>query len=93
MVGRFIAPFSGSLPKTSSDEKHQAYHGHLAENSMVDNSTDACSLRCIFATFLAVPASAIHTMKARGNNDDDEDSDNSNNSNDKVWDEDEDDEQ
>jgi len=36
-----------------------------------------------------LPASAIHTMKARGDNDDDEDS---NNSNDKVWDEDKDDE-
>ena len=60
---------------------------------MVDNFNDACSLRCIFGTFLAVPASAIHTIKARGNDDDDKDSDDSNNSNDKVWDEDEDDEQ
>ena len=50
-------------------------------------------MRCIFGTFLGVPALAIHTMKARGNNDDDEDSDDSNNSNGKVWGEDEDDEQ
>ena len=66
---------------------------HVAKNSVVDPFTDACSLRCIFASFLAVPALAIHTMKARGDDDDDEDSDDSNNSNDKVWDEDEDDEQ
>ena len=67
--------------------------GHLAKNSVVDNFNDAYSLRCIFGTFLAVQALAIHTMKARGNNDDDEDSDDRNNSNGKVWDEDEDDEQ
>ena len=63
--------------------------GHLAKNSMVDNFNDACSLRCIFGTFLAVPASAIHTMKVRGNNDDDKDRNNSYN---KVWDEDKDNE-
>ena len=68
---------------------------HVAKNSVVDTWTDACSLRCIFASFLAVPALAIHTMKARCDDDDDEDSDESNNSNNKVWDgdEDEDDEQ
>ena len=33
------------------------------------------------------PASAVHTMKARGGDDDDEDSNDSNNSTDKVWDE------
>ena len=40
-----------------------------------------------------MPALAIHTMKARGDDDDDKDSDDSNNSNDKVWDEDKYDEQ
>ena len=35
-----------------------------------------------------LPASAIHTMKARGNDNNDEDSDDSNDCNDKVWDED-----
>ena len=58
----------------------------------MDTWTNACSLRCIFVTFLAVPALAIHTMKVRGIGDDDEDSNDSNNSNDKVWDKDEDDE-
>ena len=60
---------------------------------MVDTWTDACPFQSILATYLAVPALAIHTMKARGDDDDDEDSDDSNNNNDKVWDEDEDDEQ
>jgi hypothetical protein len=32
---------------------------HVAENSMVDNATDACSLRCIFATFLANSSASI----------------------------------
>ena len=32
-----------------------------------------------------LPASAIHTMKARGNDDNDEDSNDSNNSTNKVW--------
>ena len=40
-----------------------------------------------------LPALAIHTMKARGDDDDDEDSGASNNSNVKVWDKDEDNEQ
>ena len=40
-----------------------------------------------------MPALAIHTMKARGNDDDDQYSDDSYNSNGKVWDEDEYDEQ
>ena len=78
------------LAPRSSDEKHQAYHGAPRKKSVVDNFNNACSLRCIFGTFFAVPALAIHTMKARGGNDDDEDSNNSNN---KVWEEDEDDEQ
>ena len=39
------------------------------------------------------PASAIHPMKARGNDDNDKDREDSNNSKDKVWDEDEDNEQ
>ena len=60
----------------------------IANCSFKASGDDACSLRCIFASFLAVPALAIHTMKARGDDDDDEDSDDSNNSNDKVWDED-----
>ena len=64
----------------------------LAKNSVVDTWTNACSLRCIFGTLLDVPALAIHTMTARGDDDDDKDSDDSNNSNDKVWDKDEDDE-
>ncbi len=32
---------------------------HNAENSMVDDSTDACSLRCIFATFLADSSASL----------------------------------
>ena len=66
--------------------------GHLAKNSVVDTQTNACSLRCMFATFLHPPASAIHTKKATGNDNNDKDSNDSNNSNNKVWDEDEDDE-
>ncbi len=66
---------------------------HVAKNSVVDPFTDACPFQSILATFLAVPPLAIHTMKARGDEDNDEDSDDSNNSNDKVLDEDEDDEQ
>ncbi len=93
MEGRFITPLSVSLPKTSSDEKHQAYHTHVAKNSVVDPFTDACPFQCIFASFLADSSTscrAVHTMKARGDDDNDEDSNESNNSNDKVWDEDED---
>ena len=32
---------------------------HVVENSIVDNATDACSLRCIFATFLADSSASL----------------------------------
>jgi hypothetical protein len=32
---------------------------HVAENSVVDDLTDACSLRCIFATFLADSSASL----------------------------------
>ena len=54
-----------------------------------------CAVYCtilFLADSSAPPASAIHTMKARGYSDNDEDSDNSNNGNNKVWDKDEDNE-
>ena len=51
--GRFITPLSCSFPKTSSDEKRRRTTGQVAENGVVDDATDACSLRRIFATFLA----------------------------------------
>jgi len=62
---------------------------------MVDTWTDACSLKCIFATFLANSSTSLGHPYYAGERrrQDDEDSDDSNNSNDKVWDEDEDNEQ
>jgi hypothetical protein len=33
--------------------------GQVAENSVVDNATDACSLRLIFATFLADSSTSL----------------------------------
>jgi hypothetical protein len=33
--------------------------GQVAENSVVDNATDACSLRLIFATFLANSSTSL----------------------------------
>ena len=66
---------------------------HVAKNSVVDPFTDACPFQSIYwLPFWPIHllASAVHTMKARGDDDDDEDSNESNNSNDKVWDEDED---
>ena len=62
---------------------------HVAENSLVDPLTNACAFLVPFRP-IHPPASAVHTMKARGNDDDDEDSNESNNSNDKMWDKDED---
>jgi hypothetical protein len=33
--------------------------GQVAENGVVDDATDACSLRCIFATFLADSSASL----------------------------------
>ena len=92
-MGDSLPPYLAPSRKGPPMRSTRRTTGHLAKNSVVDNFNDACSLRCIFGTFLAVPALAVHTMKARGdNNNDDKDSNDSNNSNDKVWDEDEDNE-
>ena len=65
---------------------------HLAKNSVVELGPMLAPSSAYWLPFWPIhpPASAVHTMKARGDDDDDEDSNDSNNSTNKVWDEDED---
>ena len=61
LEGRFITPLSCYSPKLLM-RSSKCTTGQVAENSIVDNATDACSLRCIFATFLADSSTSLdHT--------------------------------
>ena len=74
MKGDSLPPYLSPSQKGPLMRSTRRTTGHLAKNSVVDTWTDACSLRCIFLPFwpIHLPASAIHTMKARGNDKDDD---------------------
>jgi hypothetical protein len=57
--GRFITPLSRYCPKRPLMRSSRRTTPHVAESRVVDYATDACSLRRIFATFLADSSASL----------------------------------
>ena len=59
LEGSFKHPYLTPSQKPPPMRSSRRTTPHFAENSFVEDATDACSLRCIFATFLAYSSASL----------------------------------